>query len=107
MTFAIVGFEQGPLFRWSALLGAIDHFGGASFKLGVIANPNAIGTKLVCARVQDFGIIFTPDEVDRLGKTMKKTKAEFPKFAWRILESVQGAANDARYASDAEKRKMI
>lgn len=107
MSLEIVGFEQPPLFRWTALLGAIQEFSDLSLKVGVVADPANIGQKIVCAKVQDFGIVFRPHEVDRLNKTMKKTKEEFPKFAWQIMDTVQGAADDARYASEVDRRKMI
>ena len=107
MSFEIVGFERDALFRWSALLGAIHEFGHHSFRLALIGDQTDIGKKVVCARVADFGIVFRPDEVDRLNKTMKRARAEFPKFAWQVMDSVQGAADDARYASEDQKRKMI
>lgn len=107
MSMEILGFDHEPLFRWTAMLGALDEFGQLSMKVGVIRDPYMVGRKLVCVRVQDFGAVFKPEEVDRLSKTMKKTKEDFPRFARQAMETVQGAADDARYASEDQRRKMI
>lgn len=108
MSFEVIGFDREPLFRWSAMIGAIDEFGDASLKFGVIPDPVMIGQRIVCAKVCDFGAVFRPDEVDRLTRTSKKIKdSEWPKHARRFIELLQGAADDARYAGDAANKVMI
>lgn len=104
--FAILGFDKQPMFRFSAMLGAIQEFGELSMKLGVIKHPTIIGERVVCVRVADFGAIFTPAETARLSKTAKRTES-LPKFARQFAHALQQAADDAAYEAERAKARMI
>lgn len=104
--FAILGFDKDPTFRFSAMLQAFEEFGQLSLKLGVIKHPTIIGEKVVCVRVQDFGAVFTPDEVRRLAKTVRRVDS-MPLVARQFTRQLEGAADDARYLTETSKERMI
>ena len=104
--FAILGFDKDPTFRFSAMLQAFEEFGDLSMKMGVIKHPTLIGEKVVCVRVQDFGAVFTPDEIRRLAKTVRRVDS-MPLKARQFTSRLEGAADDARYEKETAQTRMI
>lgn len=104
--FAILGFDKDPVFRFTAMLHAEKHFGALSTKFGVIKHPTIIGENIVCVKVQDFGAVFTPKEVYRLAKTVKRTDS-MTKDARRFTDMLEGAANDALYQAETGQTRVI
>lgn len=104
--FAIVGFEQDPLFRFSAILAALNEFGQDAARIGVIKHPTLIGQRIVCAKCGDFGAVFKTDEIYRLAKTVKRVPS-MTKRGRKFMEQLRLAADDAVYATETSQKRMI
>lgn len=106
MSIEIVGFDQSPTFRFTAMLGAMEEFGRNDVKIGTIPDQFMFGRRLVCVRVQQFGAVFKPEEVYRLDKTMKRVDA-FPQFARQFMADLKDAAEGAQFETQTANKVMI
>lgn len=104
--FAILGFEKDPMFRFSAMVNAAEHFGWAGVKFGVIKDPRLIGHKIVCARVADFGAVFRPEEVTRLDKTVARVDSA-PQKMRKLMSQLRRCADDAAFATETAQKRVI
>lgn len=106
MSFEVVGFDQSPTFRFTAMLGAMEEFGHNNVRIGVGSDQFMFGNKIVCVRVDRFGAVFKPDEIYRLARTMKRVPS-FPKFAVKFMADLKDAAEGAQFAADTANKVMI
>lgn len=106
MSFEIVGFDQSPTFRFTAMLGAMEEFGRNNVRIGVISDPYMFGRKIVSVRVDRFGAVFKPEEIYRLDKTVKRVDA-FPQFARNFMADMKDAAEGAQNEMQTANKVMI
>lgn len=104
--FAIVGFEHDPLFRFSAILAALNEFDHDQARIGVIKHPTLIGQRIVCAKCEGFGAVFKTDEIYRLAKTVKRVPS-MTKRGRKFMDELSKAADDAVYATETSQKRMI
>lgn len=100
MTFPIMGFDVGPLERFTASLWALHDAGWRKLKTGVVRHPVIIGSHVVCVRIGDFAAIFDADEIDRLEKTAARAPT-LPKDGRNFVAALRSAGDGARDTTEA------